>query len=308
MATGPRRGSGRAAGTGGCLREPRRAQPPLGRTPPAAPAVARRAGRARDRGGPGLRRTAPSSSPRTPSSRRRAVTVCDQSYVQPPVWSDVDLGTGRRTERHRQPAPGHDPDRYLSERRTFAAPDGTGVPVTLVRHRDTPLDGTAPALRLRLRRLRVHLRAGLGPRPAQPPRPGRRVRPRPRPRWRGGRTALVARRPAGPEAEHVHRPPRRRRRTGRPGRRHPDRVARAQRRRPAPGCGPRPAAGTLGGGGRGGAVRRRGHHDVRRVRPAHGHRVGRVGRPAPPGGVRLAARLLAVRQPAAGGRRGRTCW
>ena len=55
-----------------------------------------------------------------------AVTVCDQSYVQPPVWSDVDLGTGRRTERHRQPAPGHDPDRYLSERRTFPAPDGTG--------------------------------------------------------------------------------------------------------------------------------------------------------------------------------------
>jgi oligopeptidase B len=82
----------------------------------------------------------------TPDFASTAVTVCDQSYVDPPVWSDVDLRTGRRTERHRQPAPGHDPGRYRSERRTVAAPDGTAVPVTLVRHRDTALDGTAPAL------------------------------------------------------------------------------------------------------------------------------------------------------------------
>jgi oligopeptidase B len=75
-----------------------------------------------------------------------AVTVCDQSYVEPPVWSDLDLRTGERSERHRQQAPGHDPDRYACERRTFASPDGTEVPVTLVRHRDTPLDGTSPAL------------------------------------------------------------------------------------------------------------------------------------------------------------------
>jgi len=81
-----------------------------------------------------------------PDFASTAVTVCDQSYVQPPVWSDVDLGTGRRTERHRQPAPAHDPGRYRSERLHFAAPDGIEVPVTLVRHRDTPLDGTAPAL------------------------------------------------------------------------------------------------------------------------------------------------------------------
>jgi oligopeptidase B len=75
-----------------------------------------------------------------------SVTVADQSYVHPPVWSDVDLRTGERTERHRQQAPGHDPARYVSERRTFAAPDGIEVPVTLVRHRQTALDGTAPAL------------------------------------------------------------------------------------------------------------------------------------------------------------------
>ena len=74
------------------------------------------------------------------------VTVCDQSWVRPPVWSDVDLATGARAERHRAEAPGHDPTAYLTERHTFPAPDGTRVPALLVRHRDTPLDGTAPAL------------------------------------------------------------------------------------------------------------------------------------------------------------------
>jgi oligopeptidase B len=74
------------------------------------------------------------------------VTVVDQSYVQPPVWSEVDLRTGARTERHRQQAPGHDPSRYLSEVLEFPAPDGTSVPVTVVRLRDVDLDGRAPAL------------------------------------------------------------------------------------------------------------------------------------------------------------------
>ena len=75
-----------------------------------------------------------------------AVTVEDQSYVDPPVWSGVDLRTGDRTELLRREAPGHDPASYVCERRDLPAPDGTPVPVTVVRHRDTPLDGTAPAL------------------------------------------------------------------------------------------------------------------------------------------------------------------
>jgi oligopeptidase B len=74
------------------------------------------------------------------------LTVVDQSWVRPPVWTDVDLDTGERSERHRQAAPGHDPEQYVTEARTFPSVDGTPVPVTLVRHRDTPLDGTAPAL------------------------------------------------------------------------------------------------------------------------------------------------------------------
>ena len=75
-----------------------------------------------------------------------ALTVADESYVHPRVWSDVDLRTGERTERQRQDAPGHDPEAYVCETRAFPAPDGTDVPVTLVRRRDVPLDGTAPAL------------------------------------------------------------------------------------------------------------------------------------------------------------------
>lgn len=74
------------------------------------------------------------------------VTIEEQSYIHPPVWSDVDLATGARRERHRKLAPNHDPGHYVCETQHATAPDGTPVPVTLVRHRDTPLDGTAPCL------------------------------------------------------------------------------------------------------------------------------------------------------------------
>ena len=75
-----------------------------------------------------------------------AVTAVDRAHVEPPVWSDVHLATGSVEDVLRQEAPGHDPGRYVTERMTFPAPDGVAVPATVVRHRDTPLDGTAPAL------------------------------------------------------------------------------------------------------------------------------------------------------------------
>jgi len=75
-----------------------------------------------------------------------SVVVADGSYVHSWVWSDLDLGTGDRSERHRQQAPGHDPEQYVCERMEFPAPDGVAVPATVVRRRDTSLDGTAPAL------------------------------------------------------------------------------------------------------------------------------------------------------------------
>jgi oligopeptidase B len=75
-----------------------------------------------------------------------SVTVVDQAHVRPAVWSEVDLATGTRTDVHHQQAPGHDPERYVTARLDVPSEGGVSVPVTVVRHRDTPLDGTAPLL------------------------------------------------------------------------------------------------------------------------------------------------------------------
>jgi oligopeptidase B len=75
-----------------------------------------------------------------------AVTVIEQSHTHPRVAYELDLDTGARRLRHRQSAPGHDPDAYLSERISVPGRDGAAIPVTVVRRADVPLDGTAPAL------------------------------------------------------------------------------------------------------------------------------------------------------------------
>lgn len=69
------------------------------------------------------------------------------SLTTPPSVFDYDLASGERTLRKRQPVLGDfDPARYVSERRMVAAADGTPVPMSIVRHRDTPRDGTAPGI------------------------------------------------------------------------------------------------------------------------------------------------------------------
>jgi oligopeptidase B len=75
-----------------------------------------------------------------------SVTVVEESSTSPPTWSDVDLRSAERTLRHRQEAPGHEPARYVTQREEVTLADGTAVPFTLTRHRQTPLDGTAPCL------------------------------------------------------------------------------------------------------------------------------------------------------------------
>ena len=82
---------------------------------------------------------------RTPSYDVPVVTVCDESYLRPPVWAELDLGTGELRDVHRQEAPGFDPDAYVVERHHFPAQDGTPVPAIVVRRADLALDGTAPA-------------------------------------------------------------------------------------------------------------------------------------------------------------------
>jgi oligopeptidase B len=76
----------------------------------------------------------------------RSVVVEEESHVDPPTWSEVSLDDGQRREIKKEEAPGHDPTRYVAETRRFPSADGTPVPATLVRHRDTPLDGTAPCV------------------------------------------------------------------------------------------------------------------------------------------------------------------
>jgi oligopeptidase B len=73
------------------------------------------------------------------------VQVVEQSWIQPRSWFAVDLDTGARRPLSQQEVPSYDPGKYVSERRLVPG-DGVGVPVTIVRHVDTPLDGSAPCL------------------------------------------------------------------------------------------------------------------------------------------------------------------
>jgi oligopeptidase B len=75
-----------------------------------------------------------------------AVTVRTQSLIDPPAWHDVDLASGRWELRKRQDVPGYDPARYVTERITAAAADGTAIPVTIAYRRGRRPDGTAPCL------------------------------------------------------------------------------------------------------------------------------------------------------------------
>ena len=74
------------------------------------------------------------------------VLVEDESWLSPPVWSEVALATGERRTVLRREAPGFDPSAYVVERHEFPSADGTMVPASVMRLRDTPLDGTAPAV------------------------------------------------------------------------------------------------------------------------------------------------------------------
>ena len=60
---------------------------------------------------------------------------------------DYDLSTGTRTLRKTVEIPsGHNPADYVTIRTTAPSHDDAQVPVTILYHKDTPLDGTAPCL------------------------------------------------------------------------------------------------------------------------------------------------------------------
>jgi oligopeptidase B len=74
------------------------------------------------------------------------ITVEVESIISPNTWYDIDLASGNRTLRKRLEVPGYDSAGYVTERRHAPAADGTLVPYDIAYRRDTPLDGTAPAL------------------------------------------------------------------------------------------------------------------------------------------------------------------
>ena len=75
-----------------------------------------------------------------------AVRVAYQGLALPPTVADVSRANGTVTVLKTMPTPNVDLDGYVSRREWAIAPDGTRVPVDIVHHRDTALDGTAPCL------------------------------------------------------------------------------------------------------------------------------------------------------------------
>lgn len=73
------------------------------------------------------------------------IQVVEESWVHPKAWYAVGLSTGARRLLLSQDVPAYDADRYVEER--VHAPVGdVQVPITVVRHVDTPLDGSASCL------------------------------------------------------------------------------------------------------------------------------------------------------------------
>ncbi len=69
------------------------------------------------------------------------------SLNRPPSDFDYDVTTRASTLVKQQPVRGgYDPDEYVTERLWATAKDGTRIPMSVVRRRDVPLDGSAPAL------------------------------------------------------------------------------------------------------------------------------------------------------------------
>src|SRR5258708_22373402 len=87
----------------------------------------------------------------TPGGNREwdtSVLRCEYSWLVTPRSSiDWDMESQARTVVKQEPVlGGYDPSAYVTERLWATAPDGVQVPISAVRRRDTPLDGTAPAL------------------------------------------------------------------------------------------------------------------------------------------------------------------
>ena len=195
-----------------------RARPPVHdrravRRPPRAARVERRPAQGagavprRSPAGARLRRRAA-----RPRARRQPGVGHDVAARVVPVADDAAVGV-RRRRRHRRARSCASRRRrrtststaYVSTRTWATAPDGTAVPVDVVRHVDTPLDGTAPGVVYGYGSYEIVDAAVVLGRPPVAARSRRRVGARPPARRRRARAALVPRRQAAQQAQHVHR-------------------------------------------------------------------------------------------------------
>ena len=69
------------------------------------------------------------------------------SFTTPATVFDYDLDDHSREQKKQQPVlSGYDPTNYVAERLYATARDGTQVPISLVRHKETSIDGPVPLL------------------------------------------------------------------------------------------------------------------------------------------------------------------
>ncbi len=91
-------------------------------------------------------------APAEPEYDTATIRIHLSSLLTPNSVYDYELRTGARRLLRRTPVlddPVHGrylPERYVEERAWATAPDGTPVPLSIVRRADVPLDGSAPAL------------------------------------------------------------------------------------------------------------------------------------------------------------------
>ncbi|GAA6527037.1 S9 family peptidase [Intrasporangium sp. DVR] len=82
-----------------------------------------------------------------PETSTRTIQLVWESLVTPRTVVDYDVVSHTATVLKQQEVRGgHDPADYVQRREWATAPDGTRVPISVVHHRDTPLDGSAPGL------------------------------------------------------------------------------------------------------------------------------------------------------------------
>src|SRR5262249_2334012 len=82
-----------------------------------------------------------------PEFTSRLVRFEYESFTTPRSVFDYDITSRRRTLLKQQPVlGGYDSAKYVSQRLHVKADDGVAIPVSLIYHRGTPLDGSAPLL------------------------------------------------------------------------------------------------------------------------------------------------------------------